>query len=219
MKISVHILLRILFLSLMVAGGLQAQVREKAVLNRTIEIDIRATTWAAVHHLADKGIPIGIETREDWNVDTDPRVELRSGTVEEILASIVKQDPSYKWELVDGVINLTPVAGRFEKSAAFLATRLGAITIYPFDDRATTVERFRNLFSNSSADGTKAEIEFHSVIGRGNHLGLPDKCSKQIDIPASDVRTALNKTVRCQRFSPIWTITPAKDRQGIVVVL
>ncbi len=218
MKRAVHLALKVTLLSLLSIAVLHAQPREESILKRNIKIDIRASTWTAVHHLADKGIPIGIETREGWNVDTDPRVKLSSGRLEEILASIVKQDPSYKWELVDGVINFYPVAGRFEKSASFLATRLGAITIYPFDDRATIVERFSNLFANATADGTKAEIQFHSVIGRGNHLDLPDKCSKQIDITASDVRTALNKMVQCQPFSPMWTVTPSKDRKGIVVV-
>ena len=212
-------LLKITFLLLVMLSTLQAQNQDNRILKRTVELNLRASIWEAVHDLAEKGIPIGFEAREHWNVYTDTRVVLSGGTVEEILNSIVKQDASYRWEEVDGVINIYPVKDRFEKSASFLATRLVPVTIYSSDDRATTVEKFSNLFVNASHDGADAEIQFHSSIGRGHPLGSREKCSETINIPATDdVKTALNKITKCQPVAPLWKVTPTKDRKGIIVV-
>src|SRR5688572_7252697 len=109
-------LLTITFLLLMTAGLLRAQNQEESLLKRSVQLNLRASIWEAVHDLAEKGIPIGFEAREHWDVYTDPRVVLSGGTVEELLNSIVKQDTFYKWEEVGGVINIYPVRDRFEKS-------------------------------------------------------------------------------------------------------
>jgi len=191
-----------------------AQVRDEPIIRRSVKINLRASIWEAVHELAEKGIPIGFEAREHWNVDTDPKVILHNGTVEEILDSIVKQDVFYNWEETDGVINIYPVMDRYKKGAAFLAKRIGPFSVSAGDDRASTVDKMSNLF-----DGEKGnEIEFHSFIGRGNILGLPNEFKEQLDFPASDVKTILNKLTKAQPYTPLWTVTPSENRKALLVV-
>lgn len=213
MKMVFSLINIILFLAL--AGGVNAQTQSPSILQQHVKINIRASIWEAVHKLADNGIPMGFEAREHWDVDNDPQVTLSSGTVEEILDSIVKQDASYKWEEVDGVIKIYPVMDRFEKSASFLAVRVGPFTVNAGEDRASMVEKLSNLFVAGKANG----VEFHSRIGRGSSHGLPDKFKEQFSIDASDVRTTLNKLAKPQAYAPIWTVTPSKDRKTITVVL
>lgn len=214
MKNALQLFLFVMFASLIIVVGAHAQLRPESITKRNVEINRQTTIWVAVQHLADNGIPIGFEAREHWNPDTDPKVILRTGTVKEILDSAVKQDGFYNWEEVDGVINVYPVKDRCERCALFLARRLGPLTVSTDDDRASVVERVSNLFDG----GRGNEMEFHSVIGRGNHLGLPDKLSEQVNIPASDLKTILNKVTRGQPYSPIWTVTPSQDRKIVIVM-
>ncbi|HEV7643520.1 MAG TPA: hypothetical protein VGO50_06190 [Pyrinomonadaceae bacterium] len=214
MKTGVRLFLNSILLAVSIIGCLHAQTQKESILERKVKIDIRATTWVAVHDLAYNGIPIGFEARKHWNVDTDPQVILHSGTVKEILDSIVKQDTFYTWEEVDGVINIHPVRDRYEKSASFLATRIGPITVSPAEDSASAVERISNLFDGGKERG----IQFHSLVGRGNTVGVPEKFKGRLDIPASDVRTTLNKLTKVQPYAPLWTVTPSQDGDTILVV-
>ena len=141
MKIKVGLCVTVL-LALAMDSGLLGQVSTQSLLNRRITIDQRfkAGTWGAVYYLADQGVPIGFEAREHMNVDTDPRVVLKSGTLEDVLDSIVRQDVSYTWTETHGVIDVFPIMDRNPKSLAFLQTGIGEVSIHKGDKRASVVE-------------------------------------------------------------------------------
>lgn len=194
-----------------------AKKTDDDLLKRNIKIEgrFKAGTWEAVNLLANKGIPIGFEATENMNIDTAPRVILKSGTLEDILDSISEQDAFYTWEEVDGVINVFPVMDRDKRITSFLAKQIGPITIFQGDDQVSAVEKI----SKSYDGGKETDVMFHSFIGRGNRLGLPDKFDRQIDLPAGDIRSTLNKLLKFQPYLPLWTVMRSKDRMTLVACL
>ncbi|MEZ5421504.1 MAG: hypothetical protein R2682_00240 [Pyrinomonadaceae bacterium] len=188
------------------------QTRQSPLLSRNVEISplFHANIWSAVHVLADQDIPIGFESREHGDVDNDKRLFLKSGKLEDVLNSIVKQDTYYTWSEVDGVINFYPATDRDARFEHLLFTRLGPLTVCGGEHRASLVKSVDRLIN-------KSNVRFFSVIGEGNSLGLPDKVSTRIEIPNSDLRSVLNKLIRTQAYQPIWTVSKGIDPGEIVV--
>lgn len=215
MKIDIGLYVTVL-LALATGSGLLAQASTPSILNRRITIDQRfkAGTWEAVYYLADQGVPIGFEAKAHMNVDTDPRVVLKSGTLEDVLDSIVRQDVFYTWTERDGVINVFPIMDRNPKSLAFLQTRIGEVSIRKGDKKASVVELISRMYKgNQSSDAI-----FLSVIGSRNELGLPDTYSDEIRLPRLEMRSVLNELVKKQAYRPIWTLTHWPKTSGLTVV-
>ena len=96
------------------AGATVQQGSEDPLLSQRIELHVRkATLMNALITLAvDHRVPIGIEySPADIN---EPKLDLDTvnASLREILDSIVKQEPLYRWELVDGVVNFMPISGQ-----------------------------------------------------------------------------------------------------------
>ena len=216
MKSAINLFLKSIVLLLMIVAGMHAQVQDDSILNRNVKIDplFNANIWSAVQDLAYQGIPIGFEAGARWNADIGPRLLLKSGPLGYVLNSISKQDPSYTWQEVNGVINFFPVMDRNKKSVAFLETRIVPFTVNKGDDRASVVERVSKLYDV----GRENEARFFSVIGAGNHLGLPDKFDERIDVPAGSMRTLLNRLIKVQAYSPIWSVTQYPNREELTIV-
>src|ERR1700704_5107363 len=98
-----------------------------------------ATLLLALSKLAvEYRVPIGFEHAMDSRDDPNRQIHVQRGTLKSILDSLVAQEPRYKWELRDGVINVTPVVGRDEFLAQFLDTRVAH-----FVPPKATTDKFR----------------------------------------------------------------------------
>ena len=75
-----------------------------------INIDLTdATLLLALSRLAvEYRVPVGFEQAMDSRDNLNRHIHLQSGTLKTVLDSLVAQEPRYKWELRDGVINITP---------------------------------------------------------------------------------------------------------------
>ncbi|MGH9971924.1 MAG: hypothetical protein ACREBG_29605 [Pyrinomonadaceae bacterium] len=120
-------------LVLMISGetdaGISAQKvadSKPASLDQVIDIDLTdGTLLLALSTLAvDHRVPIGLEDAIGSRDNPNTRIHLKRGTLRSILDSLVAQEPHYKWELRDGVINVTPVAGRDEVLAQLLNIKI-----------------------------------------------------------------------------------------------
>src|SRR5215213_2560201 len=128
-RISILVLALILVTTAASAGGVRHGSLDSttASLDRVIEIDRSDATFLlglsilAVTHR----IPIGFELSINAEDNINRQIHLKSGTLKSILDSLVAQEPRYKWELRDGVINITPKVGRDPFLAHFLDTRVG----------------------------------------------------------------------------------------------
>jgi hypothetical protein len=78
------------------------------------KIDLRLSNATLMHALSKLSVthrvPIGIEySAEDLN---ESKLVVEGGSLLEILDSIVIQEPLYRWQFVDGVINFVPAGKR-----------------------------------------------------------------------------------------------------------
>src|SRR5215213_994337 len=127
-RISILVLALILVTTAASAGGVRHGSLDSttASLDRVIEIDRSDATFLlglsilAVTHR----IPIGFELSINAEDNINRQIHLKSGTLKSILDSLVAQEPRYKWELRDGVINITPVVNRDPFLAEFLKTQV-----------------------------------------------------------------------------------------------
>lgn len=90
------------------------ETAEDSILSKKIELHLRkATLLNALSALAViHRVPIGIEyAAADKN---ESKLDLQTGgsSLKEILDSLIQQEPLYRWELTDGVINFIPVGER-----------------------------------------------------------------------------------------------------------
>jgi hypothetical protein len=66
----------------------------------------------------DYKIPIVFEVADSGYITGNPidlntyDINLKAGKLSEVLDSIIKQRPNYKWEFTDGVVNIVPVKNR-----------------------------------------------------------------------------------------------------------
>ena len=111
--VTVGILILCLAMSINASSGLTLHSSER-LLTRKIELHLKEATLMYVLSTLEvvHRVPIGIEySLADQN---EPRlvVESKNDSLKEILDSIVKQEPLYRWEVRDGVINFVPVRDR-----------------------------------------------------------------------------------------------------------
>ena len=87
---------------------------DERLLSRKIELHMKEatlmhvlSTLAVIHR-----VPIGIEYSLADRNEPKLLVNSKDGSLTEILDSIIKQEPLYRWEVTDGVINFVPVRDR-----------------------------------------------------------------------------------------------------------
>src|SRR5215475_15802464 len=79
-----------------------------------------------------KKVPIGLEVspRNDLSETKTIRLQIKHGTLTDVLNSIVKQNPLYTWRVQDNVVNVLPVdANRDPLLRDVLETRLEKFSI------------------------------------------------------------------------------------------
>ena len=112
-SIGISLCLMVMVLSTY-AGATVPQGSENSLLSQRLELDLRkATLMHALSTLAVKHrVPIGIEYSPADKNEEKLDLVIENGSLREVLDSIVKQEPLYRWELVDGVINFVPISGQ-----------------------------------------------------------------------------------------------------------
>lgn len=178
-------------------GSASRQVAEPDILGQRIALHLREETLrSALSALSvEHRVPIGIEySLADGN---EPKLNLETerATLKQVLDSIVKQEPLYRWEVVEGVINFVPTRDRDPFIETFLNTRVAH-----FDPGKWTI-----IFQVRDAIGDIPEVKRllksnHKTIAKyGDYIKHPSIYTKKdVDLSISDtnVRGVLNRIVR-----------------------
>lgn len=83
----------------------------------------------------DYGIPIVFEVADSGYISGNPidlntfDINLEAGKLSDVLDSIIKQKPSYKWEIVDGVVNFVPIKNRNPFIEKLLNTQIKSFSL------------------------------------------------------------------------------------------
>ena len=119
----------VLCLVLSLSAGFKTRAErpvQDPLLDQKVELHLRKVTFMQVLGTlaVDRRIPTGIEYSPQDQNDEKMTLETDGSSLREILDSIVKQEPLYRWEVVDGVINFVPVSDRDPFFEALLSTKV-----------------------------------------------------------------------------------------------
>jgi type II secretory pathway component GspD/PulD (secretin) len=149
-------------------------------------------------------IPIGLQYSTD-NTNANLTIDVARATLVEVLDLIVKQEPMYRWEVRDGVINFVPVQNQDEFFDKFLNTRV----------RRFAPEQGINKFEVRNRLADLPEVLNLLEANKIRIMRLSDYpystksiySNDQVDFAISDtdVRGVLNKTVRDGEYK-LWVL-------------
>lgn len=149
-------------------------------------------------------VPIGIERSPAHNDDEKLNLDFDGGTLKEVLDSIVRQEPLYRWELAEGVINFVPARERDPFIEAFLNT-----PVAHFDPgKWTSIFQVRDAIGDVPEVKRTLEVNHKTLYKHGDYVKSPSIYTKEdVDLSISNttVRGVLNRVVRDSEHTS-WSI-------------
>ena len=205
-----------------IAGAPQtSRGNNQELLNMPIEnLELKAANIGLL--LSDlstqKNLPIGLEVspQDDLSKTKTVRLQIKSGTLADVLTSIVKQNPLYTWKIQDGVINVLPVeAHRDPLLREVLETRLEKFSM----ERGMGKFYVRQTLSTTPAIKTiltqHKVVADNSAFGSGNFTPL----GRGYELEASNITvySLLNRIVR-ESQTKYWIMQRYGDRRQYFIL-
>jgi hypothetical protein len=163
-------------------------------------------------------LPIGFEVSlaDDVAISKTITIDIKDGTLEEVLNSIVNQYPIYSWEIRDHVINIFPrEAHRDPVLKEVLETKLDKVSI----DKETTRFTLRETLCKN--DAVMKILNLNDVISANESLGSRDfgKLGHDFSFEASNVSiaTILNRVIR-ESQTKYWILMRHGERRQYLVL-
>jgi hypothetical protein len=152
----------------------------------------------------DYKIPIGLETSSTEEYKAKLDIDVNRGTLRDLLDSITQQEPAYRWEIMDGTINFTPMSDRYGFLATLLDTSINSFAPTKGLDKLEVRNRIFQL------PEVKDLMTLHSVrVSRFSDSPSDQRIniSNEVDLSISNtnVRGILNKVVRESDYK-IWVV-------------
>jgi hypothetical protein len=169
------------------------------------------STLSVIHR-----VPIGIEYSSADQNEPKLVLEVENGSVQEILDSIIEQEPLYRWELVDGVINFVPVRDRDPFFKELLRTSVAS-----FNPGEWTI-KFQLRDAIGEAPEVKRLLKSRNVTlsKYGDYAYSPSVYTKrEVDLSASNttVRGILNRIVKNSEHKH-WAIGWRKGQNSVFAI-
>jgi hypothetical protein len=166
---------------------------------------------------AQERIPIGIELK---SLDNDGKpvvinLDIQRARLKQVLDLITQQDQSYRWEVIAGTINFTPIEGR----DAFLANVL-ATSIASFRPRGGLNKlQLRNAISELPEVRDLLKVHNVSALNFGS---LPSDrivfpVNVDLNCAATNVRGILNRIIR-ESNSKLWVVGWDNTRRDTIYI-
>lgn len=199
----------LIFLFFLLTFNSLGQTPNDDILNQRINLNLKdESLFQICATLAKfKGIPIGLEGNIDFEYGKNATLKIQSGTLREVLNSIIKQEPDYTWEIRDGVVNIFPINARDNSIKTLLETKTktfftkkegGRIEIR---DNINDIEDVKTLISI---------INILFSISVSHRAYVKDETT-DINISNVNLKEILDKVVKKSSDSKMWTIQKVKD--------
>lgn len=161
-------------------------------------------------------VPIGLEAADDGDAD-GPRlnIDVRDETLKDVLDLIARQEPAYRWEVRDGVVNFVPARAGDPFLAQLLGTRVGrfdpekGVNKYGLRDAITNLPEVRSLLDASGVSVWR--------LGPPTYRSVYTNDEVDLSISDTDVRGVLNKVVRDSEHK-IWVVSRRRHTADTVHV-
>ena len=180
-----------------VPGPTSRQVAESGILGQQIELHLRQDTlmYALSALSVRHRVPIGIEYSQADKNEPKLNLETERATLKEVLDSIVKQEPLYRWEVVDGVINFVPTRDRDRFIETFLST-----PVAHFDPgKWTIIFEVRDAIGDIPEVKRLLESNQKTIAKYSDYAYSPSIYTKKdvdLSISETNVRGVLNRIAR-----------------------
>ena len=214
----------IVVLALVRAGAGQSSAT--ALVDQKIDVHLsRATFLQTLSVLSvEHRVPIGLERDADywhrmrssmafengqinWKEGT---IHIKSGTLREILDSLVAQEPIYRWEVRDGVINICPIQSRDPFLQKLLDTRVERFAPEKGMDKLQLHSAILDLPEiRDLVEAAKLET-MKGVYGTGRSIYADDEV--KLGISHTNVRGVLNKVIRDSEYK-LWVVDRIGDKR------
>lgn len=194
------------------------------LLSRPIDnLDLEATN---IGRLLDRfsfqtKIPIGLEVSSDDDLSATKkrmRLEIKHGTLRDVLDSVVKQNPLYEWKIEDQVVNVFPKdANRDAVLKEVLETKLDRFSVY----RNMTRFTFRQALTTTPP--VKQLLLQHNVLPDNQSFMSRDfvPLGRNYTLEASNLSVAslLNRVIRESETKSWLVLRYGKGKRYFVVNL
>jgi hypothetical protein len=182
------------------------QKLQDPLLNRKIELHLGGatlmqvlSTLAVLHR-----VPIGIEYSLADQNEAKLAIDSKDRPLSEVLDSIIRQEPLYRWEVINGVINFIPARDRDPFFEVLMNT-----AVSKYDPGKWTIKfQLRDALGNTPEVRVLLESHQKMLAKYEDYVSYPSIYSKkEADVSASNttVRGILNKIVRISEHKS-WSI-------------
>lgn len=194
------------------------QSNENDLLHQKIEVHFTdATLLYVLNKLAAiQGIPIGLEKSATEEYKAKLNIDVENGTLKEVLNAIIQQEPAYKWEVIDGVINFTPTAKRYSFVAILLDTSVNCfapvkgISKFGIRDTITNLPEVRSLLTANNIGVERfMDYPYRESIYANSKVNL--------NMSNTTVRGILNKVVKDSEHK-IWVVEMSGRHNGNLLI-
>ena len=151
------------------------------------------------------GVPIGLEKSSTHKDEPNLDINIKDGSLKDVLDSIVQQYPVYRWEMKDGVINFTPVRDRYEFIAKLLDEPVSHYEPTKVDGKleiSNSILQLNEVINLMSAYGVK-QLEGYEKYLYNNEVYEDNKVD--LSVSNTNVRGVLNKIARDSKHK-IWVV-------------
>lgn len=196
-------------------AGPICQSADNAALNQKLTLHLnKVTLMHALSTLAvTHRVPIGIEYSPADRNEPKLVLEIQDGSVKEILNLIVRQEPLYHWQLVDGVVNFVPTAER----DPFIETLLNT-SVSDYDPGKWTVKfQLRDAIGDTPEVKKLLESNHMRLAKYADYASYPSVYTKKdVDLKMSNttVREILNRIVKVSEHKS-WAIGRRNDEKNV----
>ena len=193
------------------------QASEDGLTSRTVTLRlgnasfIRVLVVLAVEHR----VPIGLEVADD---DADgPRldIDVSNETLKNVLDLITRQEPDYRWEVKDGVINFVPARARDPFLSQLLDTRVvrfapeKGVNKYGLRDALTNLPEVKRLLDANGMTVWR--------LGPPTYRSVYTNDEVDLSISDTDVRGVLNKVIRDSEHK-LWVVSRRSHTKNTIQI-
>jgi len=189
------------------------------LLDRKLTVHVsRATLIYTLGTLArDYGIRIGLEKSSTHKDEKKIDIDVEGASLRDVLDSITRQEPAYRWELIDGVINFTPVQDRYGFVVSLLDTPVSRFALtkgsdkFDIRNRILELPEVRSLMTSQGivVDRLSDDYSYSRSTDAGKRSDL--------SISNTNVRGVLNKVIRDSEYKT-WVIElTGKNKESLLI--
>ena len=193
------------------------QTVEPDITDQSITLHLtNATLLYAISTLCvDHRVPVGLEIAPGERNEATLNIDAQQARLRDILDQITAQEPAYKWEVRDGVINLVPVSERdkfFEKllnTPVNLFAPAKGLTKFEIRDAILDLPEVKEQLTAS-----KISASHRSYFNRPSIYSNPDV---DLNISNTDVRGVLNKVIKDSEHK-LWVLDWTDKKKQVIEI-